>query len=132
MLTTDIHQQLVFATDANDLYDCLMNARKHSSFTADIAIIEDLEETNFTTYSGYIHGTNKVLERGRKIIQTWRANEPEWPVGYFSEVALLIENTAIGCKVECFHSGVPQAVAAKIEVGWHQYYWEPLTIYLER
>ncbi|MCU0442841.1 MAG: SRPBCC domain-containing protein [Bacteroidia bacterium] len=132
MHTTDIHQQLVFATDAIDLYDCLMDERKHSSFTADVASIEDKVGSAFSALSGYIEETNLELERGLKIVQRWRANEPEWPVNHFSELVIRLENTPAGCKLELRHNGIPLLLADKIAAGWHQYYWEPLSIYLNR
>lgn len=132
METRNLHQTLLFATDALDCYTCLMDARKHSSFTGDETIIEDKEGTAFTAFGGYITGKNIVLERGKKIVQLWRANEADWPQDHFSEVFFLFKDVEGGCELDFYHSAVPAKVAERIETGWTEFYWEPLRIYLER
>jgi activator of HSP90 ATPase len=132
MKTRDLHQTIVFPTDSLDLYKCIMDARIHSSFTGDEAIIEDQEGSSFSVFSGYAHGKNIVLERGKKIIQSWRANEEGWPEDHFSEVVFLFKDVPGGCELIFYHTAVPEANADNIEKGWAEYYWEPLTIYLER
>ncbi len=132
METRDIHQTLVFPTDALDFYNCIMDARKHSSFTGDEAIIEDKEGANFTVFGGYAQGKNIVLERGKKIVQTWRANQEGWPANHYSEVVFILKDVEGGCELDFYHTAVPPAVADAIEKGWYEYYWEPLRIYLER
>ncbi len=132
MKTVDIHQTIIFPTTAIDLYHCIMDARVHSSFTGSAAEIEDKENTDFTVFDGYAGGKNMVLERGKKIVQTWRANEEHWPAGHYSEVVFLFTDTPEGCKLDFFQTGIPAEVATAIAEGWHEYYWEPLRFYLER
>jgi activator of HSP90 ATPase len=132
MKTKDLHQQLVFKTDALDPYNCIMNARIHSSFTGDEAIIEDKEGTRFSAFGGYITGKNIVLERGKKIVQTWRANEEGWLTDYFSEVLFVFKDIEGGCELDFYHTAIPEKNADSIEKGWLEYYWEPLKIYLDR
>lgn len=132
MKTRDLHQTIIFPTDAPDLYKCIMDARIHSSFTGSEAIIQDKEGTEFSVFDGYAHGKNIVLERGKKIIQTWRANEDNWPEGHFSEVVFMFKDIAAGCELDFYHTAIPEAYADAIENGWKEYYWEPLRIYLER
>jgi activator of HSP90 ATPase len=132
MKTKDFHQTLLFKTDALDLYNCIMNARIHSSFTGDEAIIEDKEGTAFTAFGGYIDGKNIVLERGKKIIQTWKANEEGWPSNHYSEVVFVLTDTEDGCELDFYHTAIPEEKFDSIKKGWKEYYWEPLNIYLER
>ncbi|MES2558630.1 MAG: SRPBCC family protein [Bacteroidota bacterium] len=128
----DIHQTLTFPTDALDLYKCIMDARMHSSFTGDEAVIEDKEGTTFSAFGGYITGKNIVLERGKKIVQTWKAREEGWPEDHYSEVVFVFKNIDGGCELDFFHLAIPAHNAEAIEKGWTEYYWEPLRIYLER
>jgi activator of HSP90 ATPase len=132
MKTKDLHQTLFFKTDALDLYNCIMNACIHTSFTGDEAIIEDKEGTAFSAFGGYITGKNIVLERGKKIIQSWRANEEGWPVDHYAEVVFVMKDIEGGCTLDFDHTAVPETNAGAIEKGWTEYYWEPLKIYLER
>ncbi len=109
-----------------------MDSRIHSSFTGDEAIISDEEGASFSAFGGYIQGENVVLERGKKIIQKWRANEDGWPENHYSEIVFIIKNKDSGCEVDFFHTAIPETQIASITKGWTQYYWEPLRIYLER
>jgi activator of HSP90 ATPase len=133
MKTKDIHQTELFNTDANDLYKCIMDSRIHSSFTGGAANIEDKEETLFDAFDGYITGKNMVLERGKKIVQTWRADEEGWPENHFSEVVFIftaLENNKT--QLDFYHTAIPEHKAESIANGWKEFYWEPLKIYLDR
>ena len=132
MKTKDIHQTEIFHTDPEDLYKCIMDSRIHSSFTGGEAVIEDKEGTEFTAFDGYVTGKNIVLERGKKIVQTWRAEEEGWPEDHFSEVVFIFEKVKEGTKLEFFHTGIPEHKAADIAKGWTDFYWEPLKDFLNR
>lgn len=129
---SDYHIILTFPTTARDLYECLMDARKHSSFTGAPATIEDKEGTSFTAWDGYIEGEQVVLERGKKIVQKWKANEEDWPDGHWSEVVFLFSDTVDGARLEFYHSEIPEVLYESIAKGWSEYYWDPLRIYIER
>lgn len=132
MQTKDIHQAVVFHTDPVDLYKCIMDARMHSSFTGSKAVIEDKEGTEFSAYDGYIRGKNIVLERGKKIVQSWRAEEEGWPDDHYSEVAFIFNEIPEGTRLDFYHSGIPASHADDIAKGWDEYYWQPLREYLDR
>jgi len=127
-----IHQTLLFSTSALDLYNCLLDERIHSSFTGAEAKITDKENDTFTAWDGYIEGKNIVLERGKKIVWKWKANEEAWPEGHWSEVVFILSDNAEGAQLEMIHSFVPDALTESLSKGWHEYYWEPLRFYLER
>jgi activator of HSP90 ATPase len=132
MKTVDLHLTEVFHTDPVDLYKCLMDARIHSSFTGGEAVIEDKEGKPFSAFDGYIKGKNVLLERGKKIVQTWRANEEGWPEDHFSEAAFIFNEVPEGTRLDFYHSGVPEKHAEGIKNGWKEFYWEPLKVYLQR
>ena len=132
MKTKDIHHTEIFNTDPADLYKCIMNSRIHSSFTGGEAIIEDKEGADFSAFDGYITGKNIVLEHGKKIVQTWRAEEDGWPENHFSEVTFIIEKIKKGTLLEFYHTGIPEHKVADISKGWVDFYWEPLKDFLNR
>lgn len=109
-----------------------MDERRHASFTGTFAQIEDKEGSSFSLYDGYITGKNIVLERGKKIVQTWKAKEEHWPDDHFSEAAFILSEHPDGCEVQLFHTAVPEEYAEAIEEGWLTYYWEPMKYYIER
>jgi activator of HSP90 ATPase len=132
MKTKDLHQTLIFKTDALDFYNCIMNARIHSSFTGDETIIEDKVGSPFSAFGGYIDGINIVLERGKKITQSWKANEEGWPSDHYSEITFLLKDIEGGCELNFYHTAIPEEIVDSITKGWTEYYWESLKIYLER
>jgi len=132
MKTTDIHQTEIFYTDPVDLYKCIMDARIHSSFTGGEAKIKDKEGEEFSTFDGYAHGKNVLLERGKKIVQTWRANEEGWPDDHFSEVCFVFTEIPEGTRMDFYQTGIPNEHADDIAEGWKDYYWKPLAQYLDR
>jgi activator of HSP90 ATPase len=132
MQTRDIYQEIAFKTDAMDLYKCLMDARRHSSFTGGEVVIEDKPNAKFSVFDGYAYGVNKRLTKGKEIVQSWRAEEDGWPEDYFSEVRFEFEETEGGTLLKFWHKGVPTTVADAIENGWNEYYWQPLQEYINR
>lgn len=62
------------------VYDAIINARKHSEFTGAEATCDPVVGGKFTAWDKYISGTNVELVRGRRIVQHWQTTE--WPVGY--------------------------------------------------
>jgi len=132
MKTASIHQQLILPTTSVDAYTCIMDERIHSSFTAAPARIKDVEGSMFTAYDSYIEGENIVLERGKKIVQKWRANETDWPKHHFSEVVFIFSPHEEGCVLDFYHTDIPETLVESIRNGWEEYYWEPLRFYLNR
>jgi activator of HSP90 ATPase len=132
MKTASIHRQIVLPTTATDAYNCIMDERIHSSFTASPARIRDVEGSPFTAYDGYIEGENVVLERGKKIVQKWRADETGWPAHHYSEVVFIFTPHEEGCLLDFYHNDIPEKLFETMEQGWNEYYWEPLLYYLNR
>lgn len=126
-------QKTSIPTSALDLYTVLLDERRHSSFTGDIAVIHDEEGTKFTLYDGLIEGKNEVLERGEKIIWSFAFVDANWPTNHFSEAALIIKNTDNEmCEVELYHTAIPEGFEERIATFWNEMMWEPLRYYLER
>ena len=132
MKTKDIHQTEIFHTDPVDLYKCIMDSRIHSSFTGGEAVIEDKEGTGFTAFDGYVTGKNILLERGKNIVQSLRAEEDGWPEDHFSEVNFVFNEIPEGTRLDFYHTGIPEHKAEDIAKGWKDFYWEPLKEYLNR
>lgn len=109
-----------------------MDERIHASFTAAPAHIEDREGTRFRLFDDYIVGENVVLEKGKKIVQKWRAVESNWPDTHYSEVVYIFTPQADGCLLDFYHNEIPEALFDQITKGWEENYWEPLKFYLLR
>jgi uncharacterized protein YndB with AHSA1/START domain len=59
------------------VYDALMSSRHHAKFTGAPASISKKEGGSFSVFGDYATGNNLELIPGKKIVQTWRADN--WP-----------------------------------------------------
>jgi activator of HSP90 ATPase len=128
--TTKITQKVILKALPQEVYDALLNPRKHSEFTGSKATGEAKVGGEFTAWEGYISGKNLELEKGKLIVQEWVTSE--WPKGYppsrleftFKEVDGKTELTMI-------HSDIPAEQKEELKQGWIDFYWEPLRKYFE-
>lgn len=126
----NIRQSATFKASAHDVYEALMDAKKHAAFTGGKAIISRKTGGKFSVFDGYGEGKNLELIPDRKIVQDWRAGD--WPEGHFSQVTFLLEETDGKTKLTFTQTGVPDEQHADISQGWRDYYWEPMKEILEK
>jgi activator of HSP90 ATPase len=113
-----------------EVYDTIMNPRKHSDFTGAKATCTRRLGGNFTAWDGYIFGTILELEPRKKIVQEWQTTE--WPQGYPpSRLELTFTMKDNGTEITMIHSKVPEVQVKKYNRGWIDHYWEPLKKYFE-
>lgn len=132
MNTQDIHQTVDFNCEPIELYNCIMNAKIHSTFTHHDAIIQDKVGGKFSAYDGYINGKSTELEKGKKIALLCRFEEEEWPEDYFSEIIFLFSQKGKKTHLDFYHKGVPEKYAKSLAVGWKDFYWKFLKEYLKK
>jgi activator of HSP90 ATPase len=77
MKTKTIRQTLSIHTSAREVFEMLMDEKKHALFTGSLAQIDRNVGGKFSTNDGYSTGTNLELFQDNKIVQTWRAGD--WP-----------------------------------------------------
>lgn len=130
MQTQDLYQEIVFSATPQQVYNCYVNENAHADFTGGEAEIEAFAGGIFSAYDGYISGIFKNLEPYNLIVQSWRAEEDEWPEDHFSEVSLLLEEHPKGCLLKFTQTGIPAAHFDSIAQGWQDYYWQPMKTYL--
>jgi activator of HSP90 ATPase len=123
--TRTIRQRVSIPASPQDVYEALVNAKKHAAFTQAQATGTARVGARFTAWDGYISGKHLVLEKGRRIVQEWVTTE--WPKGVAaSRLEILLERKGKGTLLTMLHSEVPAAQAASYRDGWKEYYWEPL------
>lgn len=131
MPTKSLKQTRMFNTSAKDLYDALMNSRKHAKFTGAPAKISMKVGGAFSVHGGYATGVNLELTPNKKIVQSWRASD--WPADHYSRVTFALASAGKGkTKLTFTQSGVPDDQFEEIKQGWIDYYWEPLKKMVER
>lgn len=123
-----IIQTVTFKATPHEVFELLMDSKKHSGFTGDKAIISREAGGKFSAYDGYITGENLEIVKDKKIVQRWRASD--WPEGTESKVTFSFEETSGGTKMKFTHEGVPDEFYDDIKQGWIDFYWTPMKEYL--
>lgn len=124
MKTKSFTQIVSFKASAHDIYEALMDSKKHSKFTGEPAQISRRVGGKYSTYGGYASGLNIELIEEKKIVQTWRGSD--WNDGDISEVTYVISPTQNGCKLIFTHKNIPENHYSAIKQGWTDFYWKPL------
>ncbi len=132
MAATTTIQQTDFIAGAKpyEVYDALVDARKHAEFTGAKATGQAKVGAKFTAWDGYITGKHLVLEPGRRLVQEWTTNE--WPAGASpSRLEWTFVAKGDGTQVTLVHTDVPAEQAETYRTGWIDYYWDPLKQFFE-
>lgn len=124
---SNITQRVTVNASSQAVYDILMDARKHAKLTGSGAKVSRRVGGTFEVYDGYAYGKNVELVEGRRIVQTWRAQEEQWPADHFSEVVFdLTPDGKEKTRIAFTHKRVPTTLVQNFKDGWRQFYWEPL------
>jgi activator of HSP90 ATPase len=125
-----VKQTVTFKASPHDVYEALMDSKKHAKFTGDKASISRKVGGKFSVFDGYSEGTNLELIADNKIVQTWRASD--WPEGHYSKATFSLKEIEGGTRLTFTQTGVPTDQYADISQGWRDYYWAPLKEMLEK
>lgn len=127
--TSAIKETISFKTTPHEVFECLIDSKKHEEFTGDAAEISRKVGGIFSAYGGYCYGQNLELVKDKKIVQTWRATD--WPEGHFSTVSFKFTKTKEGTRLSFSQKGIPQSEVKSVKKGWEDFYWKPLKEMLE-
>lgn len=124
-----IHQSVTFSASPHEVYELLMDSKKHAAFTGEAASISRKVGGKIKAYGDYILGKNLELVADKKIVQLWRASD--WPKGEYSTVTFIFIQIKTGAEISFTQTGVPAEKVAEIKTGWIDFYWKPMKEYLE-
>lgn len=130
MRTKTIKQTVTFNVSPQEVYDALMDSKKHSAFTGQKAVISKKKGEKYFAYNGYHGGVNLELKSGKKIVQSWHAQN--WEEGHFAKATFLFSKTKTGTQVKFTHTGVPDYDYKSITNGWKLYYWNKMKTYFKK
>lgn len=119
-----IKQVVNFDAPAHEVFEMLMDSKKHSEFTGDKAVISRKVGGRFKAYGDYISGKNLEIVKDKRIVQSWRASD--WPKGHYSKVIFELEETKGKTKLRFTQEDVPEGQYDEIRQGWIDFYWEPM------
>ena len=124
-----IRQSVTFRATPHEVYEMLMDSRKHSGLTESEAHISRTVGGSFTVYGGDISGANLELVPDQKIVQSWRYSD--WPEGHYSKATFSFKAVAGETRLTFTQTGVPEELRDDIAQGWRDYYWAPMKQALE-
>lgn len=130
MNTRTIRQSVTFKVPAHEVYEALMNSKKHGEFTGSAVKISPKVGGRFSIYGGDIQGLNLELVPGQKIVQSWRYSD--WPKSHYSKATFSLKEVTTGTRLTFTQTGVPEEFYDDIKQGWHDYYWGPMKEMLEK
>lgn len=130
MKTKTIKQKVTFKANQIDVYEVLMDSKKHSVFSGGKAKISRKVGGKFSAYDGYATGKNIELVPGQKIVQTWHASD--WEEDVISTVTFELQPIKTGTELIFTHEGVPAEHSKSIAQGWKDFYWAPMKELLEQ
>jgi uncharacterized protein YndB with AHSA1/START domain len=107
------------------IFRAWVDPAEHARFTCSPASGESTVGGRFTAWDGYILGSHRVLEPGRRIVQSWRTVEfPDDAPD--SELELVLEASEGGTQILLRHRDVPEGQGDAYRAGWVDHYFAPL------
>ena len=123
-----IKQTVHFDAPPHEIFELLMDSKKHAGFTGGRAVISRKKNGKFLAYNGWITGKNLEIVKDKKIVQLWRG--ADWKKDHFSKAEFKLEKKGKGCKLTFTQTGVPDEKYSHINQGWKRQYWEKMEDYL--
>jgi activator of HSP90 ATPase len=124
MKTKAIQQTITFKASPKEVYDMLMDSRRHTALSGEKASISKKVGGKFTAWGTHISGFNLALKPGQKIVQAWRATG--WWPDHYSIVIFDLKKAPGGTTLKFTQIGVPPHRYSGHVRGWIEAYWTPM------
>lgn len=131
MKTKSIKQTVTFDASPKEVYELIMDAKKHAAFTGSKVTMSSKPKGKFNVFDGYCHGHNIELVEGKKIVQAWHFAEDGWPDDHFSTCTFLFEKVGKKTKLHFTQTDVPEHKVESLKGGWKDFYWNPMKTFLK-
>ena len=129
MNTRTLRQTTTFKASPRQVYEMLMDSKKHTSLSGQKAKMSRRPGGKFTAWNGHITGFNLVVKPGQKIVQAWRPTG--WWPDHFSVAIFDLKKTPRGTRLEFTQIGIPPHRYSGHYRGWIEAYWTPMKEMLE-
>ena len=122
--TTPIRQTVTFIASPQEVYEGIMDSKKHESLSGEKASISREVGGAFKAWGEHISGFNLVLQPDRKIVQAWRAHD--WSDDHYSIATFDLCEVDGGTELRFTQIGVPPHRFEGHSRGWIETYWQPM------
>lgn len=130
MKTKTLHQSVVFETEPHEVYETLMDSKKHAAFTGAKAKIGRNVGDDFSVWDDWATGTNVEIVPDKKIVQKWRG--ADWPKDHYSHVMFELKKVDRGTRLDFTQTDIPESLYEELAKGWREWYWEKLKVYFAK
>jgi len=124
MKTKTLQQTVSFKASPMEVYEMILDSKKHSSLSGEPAKISRKVGGKFTAWGSHLSGFNLVLKPGEKIVQAWRA--AGWWPGHYSIAIFDLKKVKSGTKLNFTQIGIPPHRYSGHYRGWIETYWTPM------
>jgi activator of HSP90 ATPase len=122
--TTTIRQTVTFNASPQEVYEVIMDSKKHESLSGEKANISREVGGAFKAWEDHISGFNLVLQPDQKIVQAWRAHD--WWADHYSIATFDLRKVGGGTELCFTQIGVPPHRFDGHSRGWIETYWQPM------
>jgi activator of HSP90 ATPase len=122
--TRTIRQTVTFRAPPRQVYELLMDSKKHQSLSGQKAKISRKVGGRFTAWGPHISGVNLVVKPASKIVQAWRAKD--WWPDHYSIAIFDFKPVTQGTRLTFTQMGVPRHRYDGHWHGWINTYWRPM------
>jgi activator of HSP90 ATPase len=130
MKTKTLHQSVVFKATPHQLYEALMDSKKHSEFTGAEATIGRRVGDSFRVWDDWATGVNVELVPDKKIVQQWRGGD--WPEGHYSVITFEFKKEGSCTHLDFTQTDIPESLYEDVAQGWQEWYWDKLQTYFSK
>jgi len=113
--------------EPEDVYAAITNPFTIELWSGSPAIMEEVENSEFSLWEGDIVGRNISFEKDKRVVQEWYFgdNEPK------SIVTISIHKDKSKTRVYLVHENIPSVDYENIVEGWDNYYLGAIKTFLE-
>jgi uncharacterized protein YndB with AHSA1/START domain len=119
-----------FAATPAQVFEALMDSKKHAAFTGEPATIDRNVGGAVSVYGGKVQAINLAVVPNERIVQAWRP--ANFPAGVFTIATFALAAEGKGTKLTFTQHAVPDDAFGHLDGGWEARYWKPLAAYLEK
>lgn len=127
-----IRQTITFNASPHEVFELLMDSKKHSALTNASAKISRKIGGAISIFDNWITGKNLEIVPDKKIVQSWHAETENWSEDYFSKVTFVLKKDGKKTKLRFIHAGVPEQHYQSLKEGWYEHYWNPMKSMFEK
>lgn len=126
-----IRQRVIFKASPIEVYEVLMNSKKHTAMTGAKAVCSPKVGGKIIAWDGYITGKNLRLTKGKMILQEWRTTE--FPEGYGPSILkFTFKKKGDTTELVMVQTNVPKEQLNDYVDGWKNFYWVKMKKYLSK